>query len=381
MSADRARASWRAHARARLEPILRIALNQASTATALARAQRAANDELNAALAAVSDARSAMNSLRPACRLPTELILQILKSAQILDPPRYDQRPYLGWLSLTQSCRLWRNISIECSTLWSDIVVCLGHHWADAFISRSRACPLSVQCDLKTTAYREPGRTIGPADVEHDTGWKLVQQALAHVMETAPERVTMLSLETADYLAVDSASSDVLRHPTLSSAGDFVSLSRLSVPDNIPSDIWQLIPTTLVSLDVISAGVHLDSEHSRKYLLGLFAWLRRSPKLFTMSLDFQQLSSWNIMPVPRVRILHLGELKVLRLFGKAQACLDVLRSLHVHRTLCQLNFVTGNGWADLYVDSILNLSITLTTAYIRSHIRSYISLETTRSTP
>lgn len=336
-----------------------------------------------------------MNSLRSACRLPPELILQILKFAQVLDPPRYDERPHIGWLSLTQASHLWRETALGCSSLWCDVATCLGRDWADAFVVRSCLRPLSVRCGLKTTSYRENVQYGQNINSQHNGGWRLAEGAIAHVIGTVPRRIVTLDLEappaSLQYIlsrvmgATAGLSSLIAltiqsvhargtpRLPALTTANVFPSLTHLSVPDNLLlNNIWRLFPSSLTSLEITSARARLPD--ARTPLLALFHFLRSATELVDLSLSFEQLSAWSTLPYTRIRTLTLTNLKTLSLSGEAVACLDMLTSLYAHRGLCKLDVTVTGDWDAMRVDPLLSAAVQLTN---RLHPQPYTSLSIT----
>ncbi|KZV64647.1 hypothetical protein PENSPDRAFT_160851 [Peniophora sp. CONT] len=360
-----------------MEPVVRAGQN-GLTQTDLARAQEAAMAELDAAFAAVADIRVAMNSLTPACRLPSVIVLQVLKLAQVVDPPRYEDRPYLGWLSLTQVSHLWRETALQCHALWSQVAVCLGQHWTGAFVTRSRTCPLHIRCNFKTTICPEGTQRLEHGETGGTEGWRLVEQAITHVIETASRRITTLDLEaptsTLQFIIrlvemhtssltslTDLVIHPVIGHMTIQPSSDnfaatFNSLTRSSIPNTLPAALWTRLPSRLTSLTITSGGVDMDSRQARSYMFLLFLLLRRSTELVNLSLNFERLPSWNTISVPwNGRSVELRNLKTLSLSGDGKACLSIVRSLWDHRGLCKLDVaVTGANWESLCVDSILS---------------------------
>jgi len=55
----------------------------------------------------------------------------------------------LGWITVTQVCRHWRQVALSNPTLWVNIVFDLGVEWAEEMLERSKAAPISY--------YRSPG--------------------------------------------------------------------------------------------------------------------------------------------------------------------------------------------------------------------------------
>ncbi|TFK66798.1 hypothetical protein BDN72DRAFT_843807 [Pluteus cervinus] len=86
--------------------------------------------------------RSSRNALTPAYRLPTEVLSDIFGLVQLLWTQ--DGLEYIPkWTTVTHVSRHWRNIALECGTLWSDILLgCTSY--AEEAIKRSGGAHITL---------------------------------------------------------------------------------------------------------------------------------------------------------------------------------------------------------------------------------------------
>ncbi|KAF7790703.1 hypothetical protein EIP86_001659 [Pleurotus ostreatoroseus] len=135
--------------------------------------------------------QSHLNSLRPACRLPDEVLAEIFlecvkdcraeyENAAWND---YGQQPY-KWLPITHVCHKWREAALSHPRLW-DWVVPLRPESTEAFIVRSGQRPLIVP-QRRLPLYNHPvagnrGPTVIRATSDMNTSLQLVFDQLYRV--------------------------------------------------------------------------------------------------------------------------------------------------------------------------------------------------------
>ncbi|KAA1475915.1 hypothetical protein DENSPDRAFT_842803 [Dentipellis sp. KUC8613] len=107
--------------------------------------------EMDAVKKVLSSLSIRYNSLSPANRLPSEILVHIFTFLQVADPPSViedDSHPTeydIGWIYATHVCHHWRTVALEHSSLWSTIVLDLGSRWAAEFLRRSRMAPIAFR--------------------------------------------------------------------------------------------------------------------------------------------------------------------------------------------------------------------------------------------
>ncbi|KAJ8517340.1 hypothetical protein ONZ45_g5437 [Pleurotus djamor] len=100
--------------------------------------------------AALRDLKIARNSYNPACKLPYEILSDILLDAQALS--RFDSASDEQWLGPTAVCHYWRQTTLNTPRFWSDILVTKPHLTA-LMIQRSNGLPLRLCFNLHFINY------------------------------------------------------------------------------------------------------------------------------------------------------------------------------------------------------------------------------------
>ncbi|KAI0046757.1 hypothetical protein FA95DRAFT_1542131 [Auriscalpium vulgare] len=120
-------------------------------------AMEAAKEEVRKAYAVEDEAMSAArravrqerNSILPVARLPPEVLRTIFTVCSDIDHPLIEGWDFhFGWLAVTHVCRRWRDIALEHSGLWADVLYPLGPLWAAASLERAQTMPLIVHFEL-----------------------------------------------------------------------------------------------------------------------------------------------------------------------------------------------------------------------------------------
>ena len=83
--------------------------------------------------------RSLVNQRAPVHRLSNELLLEIFAYLAHSDFAKYRSK----WYLLTHTCRHWREVALQCPSLWTT-VLCHNQDMAITFVSRSRRMPLRI---------------------------------------------------------------------------------------------------------------------------------------------------------------------------------------------------------------------------------------------
>ncbi|EIM84189.1 uncharacterized protein STEHIDRAFT_140575 [Stereum hirsutum FP-91666 SS1] len=126
--------------------------------------------------------------MAPIHTLHNELVYTIFSFLVIDDPPhriariggsKYD----LGWIKATHVCRPWRQIALDASVLWSDIVFCLGPIWATQMMERARSTLLTIAWDssklfakdLVSTIISDHASHVQRLHINCTDDWRVIQ--------------------------------------------------------------------------------------------------------------------------------------------------------------------------------------------------------------
>lgn len=80
--------------------------------------------------------------LSPIFRMPIELLSRVFVEARNMDS---DTGRFLP--AVSQTCRSWRAVALDCATLW-DNIDCTRPSWAKSMLSRTRGCPLTLVIEV-----------------------------------------------------------------------------------------------------------------------------------------------------------------------------------------------------------------------------------------
>ncbi|KAF8638729.1 hypothetical protein AX16_010452 [Volvariella volvacea WC 439] len=89
----------------------------------------------------VRQLRARRNTLPTINRLPRELLREIMHYAK--DSVMTEDSPSYEWMNVAQVCQHWREVALDCSTLWATICIPPAMKWMDELCLRSRSVPLS----------------------------------------------------------------------------------------------------------------------------------------------------------------------------------------------------------------------------------------------
>ncbi|KAI0065756.1 hypothetical protein BV25DRAFT_1821436 [Artomyces pyxidatus] len=218
--------------------------------------------------------RRQKNARAPVSRLPVEIVVHIFSLFQAsprLPHNRYTRPP--AWLAVTHVYQRWRNISLSCPILWTDIIV-QNSNWAKAMLSRSKGAPI--------TLCLQPGKWIPVSALRLNLGrtrslqidGRFILQA-SHALRTpAP------LLETLKLLDVSSRP----HHPKLSTSyifPDGVSKLRELCLRNFRTS-W---PIHLVGSNMMHLSIENLVQENRPSLAQLQETLLAAPNLQTLVLN------------------------------------------------------------------------------------------------
>jgi hypothetical protein len=306
-------------------------------------------------------------------RLPTELIVNILKWAQLLSTNRsveihsisaldiiFPETPYCmnyGWLRITATCRRWRDAALQCRQLWQIVNVNADGRWRNICAQRAQGLPLILLANIrsrhrKSPKYREKERFL-----------------IAHLLQAV--EATLSELDQVNFPNIfNDMKCDSLTHLKLDSylfsmdasfmGGSLPSLASLDL--NIDSvKAWPHCPNLRhMKLTVWFPATHstgrklmecLDRTTKLEVLYLDFIWSPRSGMIIPS--EYQTHGSQGLLPALRILKLKVRNittcLELLRAFPSPSIGLDVsfhdmdLDDLKEDATLqCAYNDVTDH---------------------------------------
>ncbi|KAI0045658.1 hypothetical protein FA95DRAFT_1479596, partial [Auriscalpium vulgare] len=109
-------------------------------------------DEESAALRRILSAvYTRRNALSLSCRIPPEVLATIfafcrddsVEDAERL-PVHSESRldSHRNWIRITHVCRRWRDVALDCSSLWWDVDLAYGPDWMEEIITRAKNTPI-----------------------------------------------------------------------------------------------------------------------------------------------------------------------------------------------------------------------------------------------
>lgn len=110
-------------------------------------AQARLDDEIAALTSVLCNLRTQRNTFSPIARLPPEILASIfIHCAQSYKKNRHTGSGVPDWVNVSYVCRHWRDVALDCPTLWSFLFVS-SHYWTNELLARSKAAPLKVCVD------------------------------------------------------------------------------------------------------------------------------------------------------------------------------------------------------------------------------------------
>ncbi|KAF8138969.1 hypothetical protein EV363DRAFT_554031 [Boletus edulis] len=143
---------------------------------AVAAQARRVDEEIDKQIRLLCDLQTQRNSFLLISRLPTETLAAIfICSARDYHSTQrgYPTRTAPGWVNVSYVCRHWRNVALNCPTLWSYLFF-TSRRWTEELLARSK------QASLKLYA------TVHPLDANH-AGLCFVGQVMNFHMERIQE--------------------------------------------------------------------------------------------------------------------------------------------------------------------------------------------------
>ncbi|KAF8310514.1 hypothetical protein DL93DRAFT_1598927 [Clavulina sp. PMI_390] len=242
--------------------------------------------------------------LRGVRALPDELLSQIFSIAAGTDGHRWKMV-----LTISQTCALWRRVSVQCSPLWQNFLVKIPRHiqLLPLFATRSGALGVNIVLGSSSQSQRRLWRLVGPKSlpIQADVATKI------------------RGLSSLDYDAIEALSFPQENFESLSLERSGVNLSRL------PSDEGQTISLPAYMLE-------------SRYLAILHP--PQAPiRLESSSITTLALAGGNYYKI--ISLLELAELPNL-------SCLHLRNSCHIqHPTL------NGHSEPSIMVESVETLDL------------------------
>ena len=117
------------------------------TSNTISEAQARLDDEIAALTLVLCNLRTQRNTLSHISRLPPEILASIfIHCARNCQQNRYFEPSIPDWVNVSYVCRHWRDVALNCSTLWSFLFVS-SHNWTNELLARSKEAPLRVCID------------------------------------------------------------------------------------------------------------------------------------------------------------------------------------------------------------------------------------------
>lgn len=173
-------------------------------------AQARLDDEIAALTLVLSNLRTQRNTFSLISRLPPEILASIFTHcARIHQQNRYPGYRVPDWVNVSHVCRHWRDVALNCSTLWSFLFVS-SQRWTDELLARSKTAPLKVLVDSdypKQSTELHFLKNIAPqADRIQDLCLRLTRQEAERVLSLFSSPAPLLqslrvSVERSNYLS------------------------------------------------------------------------------------------------------------------------------------------------------------------------------------
>ncbi|KAI0270504.1 hypothetical protein BC834DRAFT_861732 [Gloeopeniophorella convolvens] len=238
-----------------------------------------------------------------------------------------------AWLYISHVCRLWREVTLTTSTLWSDIPFSIGLRWTGAFFERSAETPLTVEWPVPrdTDMLRREAQLIS-SHIHHIRiftifGNQVCMKALAEAFESSAPILQKLVVCIKD----SDESVEVPQDLFNGNAPQLRAMRTFGLRPNWTSPFLRRLTNLDISLDsnVLSAPSAqkildvLESMDKLKFL-----------KLMGCIRPFREAADG--------RIVNMSSLKRIILRGHVNACAGVLNHLRIPTSA----FVVVEGCAD-----------------------------------
>ena len=199
-----------------------------------------------------------MDSLSPVCRLPIEILEPIFIHCACdyhNDDSGYPTQRVPSWVNISYVCRHWRNVALNCPTLWAYLFV-MSPRWTAELLSRSKQAPLKLHVNPD-----EGSRALSFV-VQVMSHVERIQELHLHLPFVGSGRMFFSRLSSpAPRLQILKISATELfsRLPSMIFHGDTPALRTLELTGcSVPSDSFQLRGLTTLSLRRVPIGFRQD---------------------------------------------------------------------------------------------------------------------------
>ncbi|KAF8138947.1 hypothetical protein EV363DRAFT_1315259 [Boletus edulis] len=117
---------------------------------AVATQARRVDEEIAKQIRLLCDLQTQRNSFLPISRLPTETLAAIFIYSARNYHSTHSGYPTLtapDWVNVSYVCRHWRNVALNCATLWSHLFI-TSPRWTEELLARSKQASLKLHADL-----------------------------------------------------------------------------------------------------------------------------------------------------------------------------------------------------------------------------------------
>lgn len=278
--------------------------------------------------------KSHRNTLIPISRLLPEILCRIFDFARPTE--RMGGVPS-SLVALTHVCRSWRNLAIDCSTLWTDIAI-TSIPWTDEMLRRSRMSNMTIRATIAEFIVSEKQLC------SHLRNLRVALTHMARIKELSIKGHPTCCIRVQPLLADLPVSAPVLESLTISMLGCWGEVDRCKLPPKALSDVDSLRQLQLSRCDVdwesplfgqlTYLSVEDVSDNSRPSTIQLLIILQRLRGLRHLTLrtclpiDGRNISALS----PEEGSIHLPHLDSLVLSGKLVELEPWLRRMTIPST-------------------------------------------------
>ncbi|KZV70686.1 hypothetical protein PENSPDRAFT_734567, partial [Peniophora sp. CONT] len=282
--------------------------------------------EVQGALIAISSLRYQHNILHPVGRLPPELLSRIFHEVSLDGIPNRHYRS-TSWLAVTYVCRIWRSTALDSASLWTEIPICLGRLWSQAFVLRSKSAPLSVSTSSAGLGYSgfELTKTSWLYDLVKESFSRL---ATVKIHGTSGVRTFLDLLESSTPRQLRSLS---LKAPSAWRESNPICLVEADQLQSVYFDritlAWHALPWSgLRTVEVIESPTKVSTASD---FPSLVASLQSATVLENLKLGLKSCSFDDSSIATNPTVAQLSRLRVLSLTGYAADCRALLAAVQI----------------------------------------------------
>ena len=265
------------------------------------------------------------NTLVPISNLPPEILARVFHLLVLKEPPFFVRRK-LGWIRVTHVCRHWRQVALDDSSLWAQIIwgsqTVTNIKWISEMLARAKNAPLDIEFYNVLESSPEAILMILP-HLSH------IRQFRLYVSTRFPcniDRVQKIySCEAPVLKHFECNAFSLIRFPDIGGNMLFkgrapmlrtFSLSHVVIP-------WPFIPRgQLTQLKIACRTEDFDSFENLNQLIDL---LVNCPALEILALDSCLPSQ--LTELSHGQTIHLPHLSRLRLCGSTSRIMNMLKML------------------------------------------------------